>query len=362
MSPSRPKPLVVQHSFGDPGSGGPIGVLERVLASELSQSYDFVRMHQEAASGGIDTARLRRWTAFLRDVRPDLVHVRGLGNEGFHGALAARLAGCPRVLVSIHGTVRDLTGPASLRQRVIVGALEPATLRMASHVTTVCQYAADRPFVHRHREKFVGPIVNGVEVVLPATAELREEVRQELGLTTEQVAVVSVGRLTYDKGHRDLAQALSRLSAEQRDSVVLVLVGDGPDGETIRAEYERTGVQTRFLGRRLDVPRILGAGDVFAFPSLHENLSNALLEAMAHGLAVVATRVGGSTEVLAQGGGLLVEAGDARSLAHSLGSVIGSETLRHELGTAAREVVAQRYSVEAMVRVLDRTYQQVLEG
>ena len=68
-------------------------------------------MHQESATGSIDVVRLRAWTLMLKDIQPDLVHVRGLGNEGFHGVLAARLAGCPRVLVSVHGTARDLPDP-----------------------------------------------------------------------------------------------------------------------------------------------------------------------------------------------------------------------------------------------------------
>ena len=356
------KPLVVQHSFGDVGSGGPIGALGRILASDLTQSYDFVRMHQQRATGGIDVVRLREWSAFLRRVQPDLVHVRGLGNEGFHGALAARLAGCRRVLVSVHGTVRDITTPPTLKQRLVVDGLEPMTLRMATHVTTVCEYAAERPFVKRHHEKMVGPIVNGVEVPDETPALQREETRRALGLTDSQVAVVSVGRLTLEKGHRDLAGALERLSDTARDSMVLVLVGDGPEGEVIRRTYEQTGVATRFLGRRLDVPQILGAADVFAFPSLHENLSNALLEAMAHGLAVVATSVGGTTEVLRGGGGLLVPVNDPAALSQALERVVESVGLRRRLGTTARQVVAEKYSIEAMCRVLDLTYQQVLSS
>ena len=158
------KPVVVQHSFGAPGSGGPVGALERILDSDLTKDYEFVRMHQDGATGSIDLRRLRVWATLLKETQPDLVHVRGLGNEGFHGALAARLAGCPRILVSVHGTARDLTGPASLKRRAIVTGLEPATLWMATHVTTVCESAARRGFVRRHAAKFVGPIVNGVEI------------------------------------------------------------------------------------------------------------------------------------------------------------------------------------------------------
>jgi len=124
------RPIVVQHSFGDPNSGGPITALGRILDSSLASKYEFVRMHQPSTAKPVDVRLLRQWVSFLRRVQPDLVHVRGLGNEGFRAALAARLAGCPRILVSIHGTVRDLNVPTSPRRTALVRLVEPATLRL----------------------------------------------------------------------------------------------------------------------------------------------------------------------------------------------------------------------------------------
>lgn len=355
------RPVVVQHSFGDPGSGGPVGALQRILESDLGDRYEWVRMHQERATGGIDIPRIRSWTRMLRDVRPDLVHVRGLGNEGFHGVLAARLARCPRVLVSVHGTVRDLTAPPSLKQRLLIGGLEPATLRMATHVTTVCESAAQRDFIQRHAAKFVGPITNGVD---PAAVDesARRDVRRELGLEADDVALVTVGRLTYEKGHGDLAAALAMVDEKVRRAAVLVVVGAGPDEVAIRADYDATGVRTRYLGRRLDVPRVLAGSDVFMFPSLHENLSNALLEAMAQGLPVVATRVGGNVEVVRRGGGLLVDATDPSGLASALATLVIDRERRMLLGKEAAEVARTHYSTGRMLEVLDETYQAILSG
>ncbi|GAA4379549.1 glycosyltransferase family 4 protein [Nocardioides caricicola] len=356
---SRARPVIVQHSFGDPGSGGPVGALQRILDSDLGDRYEWVRMHQEWATGGIDVSRVRSWARMLREVRPDLVHVRGLGNEGFHGVLAARLARCPRVLVSMHGTVRDLTTPATLKQRALVGVFEPATLRLATHVTTVCEYAAERDFIRKHAGKFVGPITNGVDPVV-VDPGARSALRSELGLAPEDVALVSVGRLTFEKGHTDLAAALGRLEPHVREQVVLVVVGSGPDEEAIRDGYATAGVRTAFLGRRLDVPQLLASSDVFVFPSLHENLSNALLEAMAQGLPVVATRVGGNTEVVRRGGGLLVEARDPAGLAEAIGSLVADRARREGLGVEAAGVAARHYSTRRMLEILDETYRAVL--
>jgi hypothetical protein len=123
---------VVQHSWGVRGTGGPVGALERLKQAWSSDQFEFVDMHQDSVNGAIDFKRLRAWRSFLRVEKPAIVHVRGLGNEGFHGALAARLAGVPGVLVSVHGTHRDLSGPMTPKRWLMTRVLEPVTLRMAT--------------------------------------------------------------------------------------------------------------------------------------------------------------------------------------------------------------------------------------
>lgn len=353
------RPIVVQHSFGELGSGGPIGALDRILNSELAGRYEFVRMHQERTAGTIDVTRLRSWVRMLREVRPDVVHIRGLGNEGFHGVLAARLARCPRILLSIHGTVRDLSGAPTLKHRVLRSGLEPASLRMATHVTTVCHFASRRSFLAPYAQKMVGPLTNGVVIVEP-DAQARAVTRSELDLSDHDVAVITVGRLSQEKGHQDLAAALRGMSPDLLKRIVLLLVGDGPQRLEIERDYSIPGLRLRSLGMRLDVPRLLQAADVFAFPSWHENLSNALLEAMAAGLPVVATEVGGNTEVVERGGGILVPARNSDEITSALMLLVESPRKRAEMGAAARQVIRQHYSMDRMVQVTDDVYQTVL--
>lgn len=353
---------IVQHSFGEQGSGGPITTLTHVLESKLAEKYEFVRMHQANAAGGVDIRLLSQWISLLRTVKPDLVHVMGLGNEGFHGALAARLAGCPRVLVSIHGTVRDLSViPKTLRRRTLESVIEPATLRMATHLATVCNSAAQREFLDPYRSKLAGVVVNGVNVP-DGGKSLRFATRAKLGLRDGTLAGVVVGRLTVEKGHLVLAEALQRLSQVGLE-IELLLVGDGPDRQIIERAYAQvTGLRVQFLGRRMDVPAILEASDLFLFPTLHENLSNALLEGMASGLPVIASAVGGNVEVLERGGGLLVPASDPISLAESMGTLLRDAALRARYGGEARKVVQNHYTVEHMIAGLDELYEHILQG
>ncbi|WP_156057810.1 glycosyltransferase [Micromonospora parva] len=358
----RARPIVVQHSAGTPGANGPLTAVGRVLDSPLSERYEFVRMHQVGGNGGLNVPLLRQWVRLLRGVRPDLVHVRGLQNEGFHGVLAARLAGCPRILVTVHGTVRDLRhGGHTWRRTMVVRGAEPATLRMASHVATVCEYAADRDFVRAHAGKFVGVIPNGVPLPTDVDA-VRSSRRAALGLAHDDVAMIAVARLNWDKGFGVLADALRRLPPRPGRRVLLV-AGDGPDRAGIaEALADLHGIEVRLLGNRLDVPDLLSAADIFVFPTLHENLSNALLEAMAHALPVVASAVGGNIEVLRQGGGHLVPAGDPVAFATALEPLLDDAAERRHLGETGRKVVHDAYSLPVMLRSLDGVYRRILAG
>jgi len=356
------KPVIVEHSFGEHGSGGPVTALERLLASRLADDYTFVRMHQARAAGGINLPLLREWVAILRAARPDIVHVRGLGNEGFHGALAARLAGCPNILVSIHGTVRDLTqANHPIRRGVLVRLLEPATLRLATDIVVVCKAMEQRPFLDPVRHKVREIIYNGVEIPALTLRGSPNALRTELGLAPDQVALVTVGRLSVEKGHLDLSRALALCDEAVLAKVVLVLVGDGPDRDAILEAYSQVPhLKVRALGRRHDVVAVLQASDVFVFPTLHENLSNALLEAMSVGMPVVATAVGGNVEVLSGGGGLLVAPGDHAALAAAIRELTLNASRRAELGLEAREVVRSAFSLDHMIAAWDRCYQAVL--
>jgi glycosyltransferase involved in cell wall biosynthesis len=352
-------PVVVQHSAGPPGAGGPVMTLERLLASPLADRYRFVRMHTERGNGGVNVPLLREWVSLLRQVRPDLVHVRGLQNEGFHGVLAARLAGCPRIMVTIHGTVRDLRGRSTWQRAVLERGLEPATLRLATHVATVSEAAARRPFLRPYQHKFLGVVPNGVPVP-EQPRQGREEVRAELAVPVDATVMITVSRLTWDKGFRTLAGALAQITPRRRRPVLLV-VGDGPDRPGIEADLRAvSGVDIRFVGRRLDVDRLLGAADLFLFPTLHENLSVALLEAMAHGLPVVASAVGGNVEVLSRGGGVLIPPEEATAWTKHIDQFLDDPAAGHDLGEEGRRVVARHYTVCNLVTTLDAMYQRVL--
>ena len=146
---------------------------------------------------------------------------------------------------------------------------EPATFAAATHIATVCEYAAHRPFVARHHAKFVGVVPNGVVVPPRRDSSDRDAVRHELGIRRGDLTLVCVGRLSSEKGLQTLAQslALAPMHQDGSTSTHVIIAGEGPAQKTLEQAFGGIeGVSPHFIGLRRDVPRILAASDVFVFP------------------------------------------------------------------------------------------------
>lgn len=355
------RPRVAQHIFGTFGNGGPVGALNRILRSPLRSRYNMRVIEQDRAAGGVDIALLFRMAVEIRKFKPDLVHVRGLGNEGFHGALAARLGGARKVLVSLHGSARDLVEDRHGLRTWLVGAiLEPLTLRMASHVVLVCEAARVKEVLTHARHKVVGVVPNGVDIELQS--ESRRAWRQSHNVSDRDVVIVSVGRLAKDKNNITILRAVAQLPSVVQETIVLVIAGNGPEmPRLVKFAKERLeGVRVLFLGLVPKVDEVLSAADIFVSASLHENLSNALLEAMSVGLPVAVSSVGGNVEVVSGNCGLLFGPRDTSALCVQLESLIVNGSLRKELGESARQRIFSSYTMNHMTSKLDSVYSQIL--
>ncbi len=192
-------------------------------------------------------------------------------------------------------------------------------------------------------------IPNGVDLTAftPAGDDERLALRARLGLPEDRILCALVGRLTPQKDPGILLEAWSvgRLSQAR-----LVLVGDGPLRKSLEARVARGPLagQVIFAGATADVSQYLRAADLLALPSQAEGMSNALLEAMACGLPVVATDVPGNREVLdgERAAGMLVPAGDPIALSEALDALVASSTLRREVGCAARQRTLERFGID----------------
>ena len=205
-------------------------------------------------------------------------------------------------------------------------------------------------------------ISNSVELGERAQPEHRPEVRRALGLDEGAALLLTVGRLTEQKGQLHLVRAM-RSVVETHPQARLLIAGTGELESALRAEVGRLGLEDHvtLLGLRRDVDQLLRAADLFVLPSLWEGLSIALLEAMAAGLPVVATRVSGTDQVLRHGeSGLVVEPRDEDALAKALQAVLDDRELACALGARARATVEEEHSAERAARAYLELYKEVL--
>jgi len=326
---------------------------ERVAMREVPQLVRELAPAQDAGA-------LLALYQMMRRRRVDLVHTH-TSKAGILGRVAARLAGVPRIVHTPHGHVfHGYAGAAKTRLFVL---LERWAARFTDRIVALTDQEA-RDHLARgigRPDQFV-TIPSGVDLEpfdKPAGDPIA--LRASLGLPPGAVIVGSVGRLEPIKGHRYLVEAVGLLTPRFPD-LHLVLAGDGALRAELTAQARAAGIgdRVRCLGWRDDTPAILDALDVFAFPSLNEGMGRALVEAMAAGCPIVASRAGGIPDVLGDGeAGVLVEPGSSPALAAGIERLLGDPGLCARLAETGR-VRAQRYGLRTMLDRLEQLYRELL--
>jgi glycosyltransferase involved in cell wall biosynthesis len=232
--------------------------------------------------------------------------------------------------------------------RVAWRAIHRVARRFVDHVTFVTDEArAAFEAAHGASEQRHVVIENGV-VVAPVAPPRSPPARLRIG---------SVGRLVELKGHRFLLDAITGLAASERARVELHLFGDGPERERLADQARSVGATVVFHGMVVDRERIYSAIDVLAMPSRTEGQSMAILEAMARGMPVIATRVGGNVQLVRDGEtGLLVPPGDPTALGGAIARLLAEPALAIQLGRAGHARIAAHHSIDAVAGKYARLY------
>lgn len=289
---------------------------------------------------------LRRIAAVVRDAGIDVVHTH-MSRAHFFGVLLRRWCGVPCVATA-HSTTLQLHW--MFNDAVI--AVSEATRR----------YQQRRNLVRAGRIQTIHTFVDQAHVAAASPGD-GAAVCAELGIEPGALVVGTVGAVIPRKGITDLVRAWPAVRAAQPQARLLI-AGDEPEGhaDVCRALAQRLGVADAIIwaGRRADVARILAALDVFVLASRVEPFGLAAAEAMAAGLPVVATAVGGLPECVSDGEtGVLVPPSDPPALAAALVALLGDPLRRRQLGVAGRQRVAARFAAEVQVPRIEAVLRRV---
>jgi glycosyltransferase involved in cell wall biosynthesis len=296
----------------------------------------------------------------LRRVQPEVVHTH-TSKAGALGRVAAWLAGIPVVVHTPHGHV--FYGYYGWFLSTLFCYAERLLARLTDRIVTL----TDRGAQEHVQYKIAGPqkfvtIQGGIDLAQVRSVQVDPAVkRKELGLPPEGPIIGTVGRLVPIKGHTWLLRAVPRVLAEF-PQVCVVLIGDGPMQDELKELAAELGISPHvvFLGTRPDIPECLAALDLFVLPSLNEGMGRVLLEAMAVGCPVVATRVGGIPDIVTDGAtGLLVPPRDDRALAEAILTLLRDRSRRAAYGEAAKRHVDGRFDIKTMVHNIERLYDEV---
>jgi glycosyltransferase involved in cell wall biosynthesis len=322
---------------------GPMG------AEYEARGIEIVRVHKRP--GGVDPSLWLRLSSLFMRRGINIVHTHNPPPLLY--APPAAKAVRARTVHTKHGA----NAMPRRRRLLLRGAARFCDAFVAVSQATAEQARRDRDI----DERKLSIIENGIDLARFAPSpEARAAARAALGLPAGAFVVGTVGRLVREKNQAALVRAMAPLVSEK---VRLVIVGDGEERATVEQAVAALGDKSRFvalLGARRDTPRIYAALDVFALSSDSEGLPLVIVEAMASGLPVVSTAVGGIAAVAVDGEtGALVPAGDVSALSARLGSLAASPTLGVTWGTEGRRRALARYSAERMVNDYFAIYERI---
>ena len=327
-------------------------------------SVDGVEVFQLHKQEGHDLGMYRRLRALLRELRPDIVHSRNLA------ALESQLAGVALSGIRrVHGEHGREIGDVDGTNRKYLFLRRVMRLFMHRYITVSKDLERWLISAVGVRPQIVTQVYNGVDTqkFAPATVKPLALLPRHWRGLDDILVLGTVGRLTPVKDQQLLLRALAGLCKQHPELATrlrLIVVGDGPlEQELTRLCTElRLDEQVWFAGDRTDVPALLGAMDVFVLPSLGEGISNTVLEAMASGLPVVATAVGGNLELVKPGvNGQLFPVGDTQALINVLAGLLPDDATRKQMGENAREGVVRGHSWDNTVAQYLAVYDELMD-
>lgn len=336
------------------------------VAPLLERGVEHIPLNSSTRSMSLasDARAIRELASVIRSVRPDIIHLHN-PKPGVYGRILGRILGVPVVVNTVHGLYAQPSD--RLAKRAVVYSLERIAAAF-SHAELI-QNPEDIVTLRSLRvpDRRLNLLGNGIDLdrFRPAAGEDdgdRSTLRAELGISSDAVVVLAVGRMVAEKGYPELFEAFESIVDAGAE---LVVVGpaepDKSDGMT-NADLERaTASGVHFTGFRDDVHRWYRAADIYVLASHREGFPRSAMEAAASGLPVIATDIRGCRQVVEHDRtGKLVAVRSPQDLAVAMAQLIGDATARREMGTAGVAKAAAEFDQRTQIAITKRVYAQYL--
>jgi len=301
---------------------------------------------------------------FLRKKRYHIVHTHN-SKAGFVGRLAAKITGIPVVIHTVHGFA--FHDQESLWRQLLFRNLEKFASHMCDKMIFISQPLVDWAL----REKIVlrgdkiAKIYSGIDLdrFRPVTEEEKNRVREKWNIRHDDAVIGIVSKLWEGKGHEILIRAFKEVKKDIKVAR-LIIVGEGPLYSMLNDLVDRLGLSDSvlFTGFQMDVAEIISSFDVVVLPSYFEGMGRVLLEAMAMGKPVVASRVGGIPDLVKDSvNGFLITPGDVKELSDALKKLLNNKGLANIMGRDGRKGITDKFSTDVMVRSISDIYIECLK-
>jgi glycosyltransferase involved in cell wall biosynthesis len=314
-----------------------------------------IPIHYFTMKRGLNPLGIYEITKFIKHHHISLVHSHGYKTNVFFGILPLRSF---PVISTVHGWLKFGTD----RKEKVYEFLDSMALKRLNFVVSVSGAVKEDLIKRGISKKNIVTIYNGI-----TTDHFQEkfdglEIRKKYLLGHGDYVIGTAGRLSEEKGHSYLIRAIPDLAKEIKN-IKLIIAGDGPLKEDLECLVDELGVSNhvRLIGYEKDIEKFLSVLDLFILPSLTEGLPISLLEAMASGRAVIASKVGGIKEVIQNSiNGILIPPMDVKALSESIKFLFYDSEARRIIGSEGKKHISTHFSSRAMVSGYQNLYDRIL--
>ena len=359
------KRIRVMQQVLNPSSYGGVSTEFRALEkSQLNDEFEFIPLILKDFHAGLNLKDIMFYYRQIKREKPEIVQIRGAAIDGLNAEIAAKMVRGTKILLCVHGMYSDFVYYNPIKHFIARYIIEPLSFTLADGISCVYKECSQRENFKHFQKKIVPFVYNRLPSFKENIKSGRQACRANYEIPSEAIVGIFCGRITKEKGLTYLLRAFHLMKESWKDCLHFLIVGEGSYLQEFKEAVNRYSVlreHVHFTGGQRNVSDILASADFFVLPSLHENHSIALLEAVAMELPCIVTDVGGNKEIIKDRKfGLVIEPYNAHQLEAAITKMCDKQQ-RDEFVNNIRESKFEEFSNATVDAQLKSAYVKTLE-